>query len=598
MSGCQRYTQVEQRAEQRAMEVSAILKRPGKKSGSGGNDGNGRSRAEGSSGRRRGRRAGRVAIAGPILIVCAIVAVLAAFDYSMNSGQIYRGVSAGSVDLGGMTPAQAEAAIREEATGALQEVNFTGPEEYTFSAEEMGIDYDIAATVEEAYGVGREGGVFARISDRFQGMYGNLSVEPDVDFEPERSRSQVESVASELNAEASEAEVDIVGPEVAVADSAEGYSMDTRATMENVNAAVEDMDGEVEIVGEVLTPELLTAEAERAAEQARGAMDGQLVVSGAGEEWTVSPAAIGASLDVTAEGGDFQVALDRQAMRENLGVVYQTINQAPVEASYDVNGTDVSVSPSQEGRRIENQNFLEDIEANIFGGQREFQIPVAVAQPEMTTEQAEAMRPTELLGEYSTNYLTYDDTPGRVTNLEVGSDAVNGQLVAPGEVFSFNALASQYEYESAGAIIDGQVDEADGGGLCQVSSTLYMAANYAGLEIVERHPHFAELPYIQPGFDATVWFGALDMQFRNTTDGYILVEETLDEESGEVYSAIHGVPQNVAVEMDAQQTLDTTDAEGNPVTEWDTFKTVSRNGQVEFNGLYHTDRYEFLEPGE
>ena len=142
-----------------------------------------------------------MAIAGPILIVCAIVAVLAAFDYSMNSGQIYRGVSAGSVDLGGMTPAQAEAAIREEATGALQEVNFTGPEEYTFSAEEMGIDYDIAATVEEAYGVGREGGVFARISDRFQGMYGNLSVEPDVDFEPERSRSQVESVASELNAE-------------------------------------------------------------------------------------------------------------------------------------------------------------------------------------------------------------------------------------------------------------------------------------------------------------------------------------------------------------------------------------------------------------
>ncbi|MBA2693340.1 MAG: VanW family protein [Rubrobacter sp.] len=516
----------------------------------------------------------------------------------MNNGNIYRGVSAGSVELGGLTPEQAEAAINEEATGALREVSFSGPEEYTFSAEEMGIDYDVAATVEEAYAVGREGGVFERISERFQGMYGTVEVEPDVEFAPERARAQVEGIAAELNAEANEAGVEIVGPEVAVSGSSEGYQMDMRATMENVDTAVEDMSGEVEIVGETLTPQLVTAEAERAAERARGAMDGQLVVSGAGEQWTVSPAAIGASLAVTTEGGDFQVAFDRQAMRENLGAVYETINQAPVEASYEVSGTDVSVSPGREGRTIENQRFLDDIEANIFGGQREFQIPIAVATPEMTTEQAEAMKPTEMLGEYSTNYLTYDDTPGRVTNLEIGSEAVDGQLVAPGEVFSFNALASQYDYEAAGAIIDGQVDEADGGGLCQVSSTLYMAANYAGLEIVERHPHFAELPYIQPGFDATVWFGALDMQFRNTTDGYILIEETLDEESGEVYSAIHGVPQNVSVEMESEQTLDTTDSEGNPVTEWDTFKTVARDGQVEFDGLFHTDRYEFLEPGE
>lgn len=524
--------------------------------------------------------------------------MLVAFDYSMNSGNIYRGVSAGDVDLGGLTPEQAEAEIREEATGALQEVNFTGPEEYSFSAEEMGIDYDVAATVEEAYAVGREGNVFERISERFQGMYGTYSVEPDVEFDAAQARSQVDFIASELNAEATEAGVEVIGPQVQVSESSEGYQVDSRATMENVNAAVEELSGEVEIVGESLTPELLTAEAERAAERARVAMDGQLVMSGAGEQWTVSPAAIGASLDITTEGGDFQVALNREAMQENLATVYAAINQAPVEASYDVSGTNVSVSPSQEGRSIENQRFMDDIETNLFNGQREFQIPIAVTQPEMTTAQAEQMKPTELLGEYSTNYLTYDDTPGRVTNLRIGSNAVNGQLVAPGEVFSFNALAAQYDYESAGAIIDGQVDEADGGGLCQVSSTLYMAANYAGLEIVERHPHYAELPYIQPGFDATVWFGALDMQFRNNTDGYILIEETLDEQSGEVYSAIYGVPQNVSVEMESQQTLDTVDAEGNPVSEWNTYKTVTRNGQVEFNGLFHTDRYEFLEPGE
>jgi vancomycin resistance protein YoaR len=536
--------------------------------------------------------------AGPILIVCAIVAVLVAVDYSTNSGKIYRGVSAGDVDLGGLTQAEAEDAVREQATGALREINLSGPEEYSFSAEEMGVDYNVEATVEEAYSIGREGGIMERVSQRLQGMYGTVEVEPDVEFQAERAREQVESVAADLNTEASEAEVNIFGPEVEVVDSSEGYRTDVRATMENVNSAVEDMSGEAEIVGESLTPELVTAEAERAAERARGAMDGQLVLTGADESWTVSPAAIGASLAITTEGGDFQVELDRQAMRENLENVYATVEREPVEASYAVNGTNVSVTPSQQGRSIQSEEFMNDVASNIFDGQREFQVPVAVARPEMTTAEAEEMKPTELLGEYSTNYLTYDDTPGRVENLKIGSSAVDGQLVAPGEVFSFNALAGQYDYEDAGAIIDGQVDEAEGGGLCQVSSTLYMAANYAGLEIVERHPHFAELPYIQPGFDATVWFGALDMQFRNTTDGYILIEETVDEQSGEVYSAIYGVPQNVAVEMESEQTLDTTDAEGNPVSEWVTYKTVARNGEVEFDGVFHEDRYEYLEPDD
>lgn len=535
---------------------------------------------------------------GPLLIVCAIVAVLVAVDYSVNAGKVYRGVSAGSVDLGGMTRAEAEDSIRENATGALREVNFSGPEEYSFSAEEMGVDYNVEATVEAAYAVGREGGVLERVSERFTGMYGTVAVEPDVEFQPELARERVEEIASELNAEGGEAEVNIFGPEVEVVDSSEGYRMDVRATMESVDAAVEDMSGEAEIVGETLTPELVTAEAERAAERARGAMDGQLVLTGADERWTVSPAAIGSALEVTTEGGDFQVALDREAMRESLGNVYATINQAPVEASYDVNGTDVSVAPGREGRSIRSGEFLEDIESNIFGGQREFQVPVAVARPEMTTAEAEQMKPTELLGEYSTNYLTYDDTPGRVDNLQIASDAMNGQLVAPGEVFSFNALAEPLDYKDASVIVNGRVETAEGGGLCQVSSTLYMAANYAGLDIIDRTPHFAELPYIRPGFDATVWFGAIDMQFRNTTDGYILIEETVNEQSGDVYSAIYGVPQDVEVEMSSEKVGETTDAEGDPMTNWVTYQTVTRNGKVEYDGVLHEDTYEYLEPGE
>ena len=91
--------------------------------------------------------------------------------------------------------------------------------------------------------------------------------------------------------------------------------------------------------------------------------------------------------------------------------------------------------------------------------------------------------------------------------MKLAASAVSGTLVAPGEVFSFNEHASGLDYDKAKTFSEGGVGYADGGGLCQVSSTLYMAAQYAGLEIVERHPHYAVLPYIKPGFDATVWFG-------------------------------------------------------------------------------------------
>ncbi|MDQ3924737.1 MAG: VanW family protein, partial [Actinomycetota bacterium] len=133
--------------------------------------------------------------------------------------------------------------------------------------------------------------------------------------------------------------------------------------------------------------------------------------------------------------------------------------------------------------------------------------------------------PTILLGEYFTD-SAWDPDPGRQSNLRMAAQAIDETVLAPGEEFSALEVLSPLDYEPAKVFTDGGVAYEEGGGLCQISSTLYMAANYAGLEITERNPHYAELNYIQPGFDATVWFGtngwgALDMRFRNNTDGDI-----------------------------------------------------------------------------
>jgi vancomycin resistance protein YoaR len=555
---------------------------------------------EGSSGgffeSPRRKKGGRRGIAGPLIVACAVIAMLVAGDYWMNAGKIYRGVEVGTIALGGKTPAQAEDIIRERTTGALKEIRFSGPEEYTRTAGQMGVDFNVAATVEEAYAVGREGNVFERLGERFGALYGTVEIPPEVDYRPELARAEVEQLAARLDEEPREAELNIVGPEVEVVRSAEGYETDVAATMQSVDRAVDDMTGEAEIVGEVLEPRVNTQEAEDAAERARQAMDGQLVLTAQDQRWTLSPAEIGAALDVAEKDGELQVALDRERLRDGLANVYADLTVEPVEADFVINGSEVSVTPSQTGVSIQDEKFLNALEEGIFEGQREYAVPVVIDEPELTTAEAEKLKPTELLATYDTNYLTYDDSPGRVENLEIASEAVNGTFLAPGEVFSFNALAAPLEYHDTKVIVGGRVDTAEGGGLCQVSSTLYMAANYAGLDVIERHPHYAELPYIRPGFDATVWFGALDMKFENTSPGYILIQQWVDESTGTVHAAIYGRPSGIEVDMSSRKVAEYTDSEGNPVTDWVTYQTVTQNGEVIFDDVLHEDTYKYLKP--
>lgn len=549
--------------------------------------------------RRRSKKKKRVGLgfAGPIIIFCAIVAMLVAVDSWMNSGKIYRGVEVGSIALGGETPEQAKKIVQKRTSGALKEFHFTGAREFTRGADDMGVDFEVSDTVDEAYAVGREGSLIERLKDRLQAAYGTVTISPKVNYQPEKARAQVESVAAKLNEKPKEASVKIVGSEVEVSRSREGYKTDVAATVKNVNDAVGDMSGEARIVGAVLRPDVNTKEAQAAAVKAKKAVDGQLVLTADGQQWTLSPAEIGGALDVNKQDGALKVSLNRDRLRDGLANVYATLTVQPVEANYVVNGSDVSVQPGQTGVSIEDEKFVNAIEDGIFTGKRQYEVPIVKNEPDLTTAQAEKLKPTDLLGTYRTNYMTYDDAPGRVKNLEIASGAVNGQLLAPGEVFSFNALAEPLDYYDTKVIVGGKVDTAEGGGLCQVSSTLYMAANYAGLDVIERSPHYAELPYIQPGFDATVWFGAIDMKFQNTSPGYVLLQEWVDSD-GYVNANVYGKPSGMDVKMHSKKVKEYKDGEGNPVTKWVTYQKVTKNDKVVYDGVLHSDTYKYLKPAE
>jgi vancomycin resistance protein YoaR len=201
----------------------------------------------------------------------------------------------------------------------------------------------------------------------------------------------------------------------------------------------------------------------------------------------------------------------------------------------------------------------------------------------------------EKLGEYRTDYR-YSDNLARKYNLRLSAQAVDGTTLAPGDTFSMNGHVEGLDYKSAKVFADGGETLADGGGLCQVTSTVYMAAQYAGLEIVERHPHYTVLSYIRPGFDATVWFGyngteELDMKFKNTSGAEIELREYVTDD-GFLVAEIWGDPTGKEVEMRSEQDFRDLDRG----IQWSTYKKVTQDGETLREGLLHTDLYSFPPP--
>jgi vancomycin resistance protein YoaR len=537
---------------------------------------------------KRGRQ--RRSIAGPVIIVCAIIAVLVAADFWLNTGRIHRGVEVGSVSLGGKTPAEARQVVRDHVMGPLKDIEFDGPAHFTRGAGAMGMSFNVDETVDEAYAVGREGNILERLSERLRASFGGATIPPDIDYRPAKARAEVREIASRVDRPPREASVKVYGSEVEATDSRDGYDLDLAATMESVDVAIDDMSGKVHIRGDTLEPGVTTAEADAVAKKARGVLAEPLELQAEGESWMVTPDRLGSALVVSAQDGKIEVSLDGDRLDGVLTNVYNDLTVEPVEASYgfDAKG-DVIVKPSREGKSVEGEKLLDDIQDGIFEGKREYQVPINVAEPEYTTTELRSKKPTELQGTYRTNYrATTDQGQTRVENLKIASKAVSGTFVAPGETYSMLDHVANLDYYKTHVIVDGAERLDEGGGLCQVTSTLYNAALYAGMEITERTPHYSQLPYIRPGMDATVWYGGagtaddLDMKFENTSDGYVLLQEYVSND-GYIYANVYGVPDNIKVEMSSKPIFKSEDA-----SKWTTYYEKKKDGKVVFRDQWTT----------
>lgn len=202
--------------------------------------------------------------------------------------------------------------------------------------------------------------------------------------------------------------------------------------------------------------------------------------------------------------------------------INEQIKKPPENASISDAG---SIIPEKIGHRLNEHAFMEKLyEFYYKNGPGTFEVPKIYLYPKVDSELLSNIR-TKRIGQYITYYNSYNKS--RSHNIALAVQAINNYVVFPGEIFSFNKVVGQRTvakgYQKAPEIVRGETIEGIGGGICQVSSTLFNAVDRSGVTITERYSHSKRVPYVPPGRDATVsWYGP-DFAFKNEYNLPILI---------------------------------------------------------------------------
>ncbi len=234
--------------------------------------------------------------------------------------------------------------------------------------------------------------------------------------------------------------------------------------------------------------------------------------------------------------------VDKNKLTKDLKPLSNQINKKAVNAVFKFENNRVTTfTPSNNGEQLNFDKLTNEIyllAPKLFSTQKPqkiyIKIPVTILYPNITTEKANSLGIKELIGEGHS--LFYHSIASRIHNIVLAASRLNGVLVAPGEVFSFDKalgdVSSFTGYQQAYIIQNGKTILGDGGGVCQVSTTFFRAILNSGLPVVERYAHAYRVGYYEedspPGIDATIYVPTVDLKFKNDTGRYILVQSAVD----------------------------------------------------------------------
>ena len=488
------------------------------------------------------------------VIVFGALALIAWLGFEVvYADRIYPGVYVLDYDLSGLTEAEASLLLSEKLDYTYAgQVQFTyQDQDWSASPIDLGYMVDPSSSAHAALMVGRSRWLVPNLVEKGRAWFQGVRLSPLMFYDERIAQLYLQNLAVTLDAPMVEASLELAQAEVIVRNGQIGKKLDVDASLVTLSEMLTSMQsGIVALTVEETQPEILDASAQ--AELARSILSEALVLTaleGSDESgpWTISPEELAGMLAISrvsnGEGVDpvYQVAVNEDLFVAYLNTLAADLHIDPVNTRFmfnDDTGLVEVIEPAVIGRDLNVQASVSYINERLAAGEHQMELQFDTLQPEVTDEMTgEDLGITELIEEQWTYFVGSD--AARVQNIQTAAAQFHGLLVAPGETFSMaDALGNvslENGYAEALIIYGDQTIQGVGGGVCQVSTTLFRTAFFAGFPIVERHAHAYRVGYYEQeaggyrnsqwaGFDATVYVPIVDLKFTNDTEYWLLME--------------------------------------------------------------------------
>nr|WP_245622241.1 VanW family protein [Corynebacterium oculi] len=455
----------------------------------------------------------------------------------MTRGTVPRGAAVGGVQIGGMSKQDAAEKLDAELGGvSARPVAVRAGELHTqFIPADSGVAPDWAATVEAA------GAQSLNPVTRVRGFFDSYEVDIVSRAEDSAFTSALERVRTDLSREPRNGAVRIEAGKVAAEPAINGQSIDREELRQRVTAEWLNPKG-IEVAAAVVEPDIRDDAVRAAAEgDAARAVSAPVVAQGRdGVKGVIPVERMGEVVTFSPDQGVLRTDVDLDAARAMLAQGLAGTERQRANAQISFSGGSKRVTPHVDGVTIDWEKSAHQLRERIVGTQpRQFDVVYIDEPATFTTEQAEAATFDDVVGEFSTG--GYSEASGK--NIALVAQAVNGALIPPGETFSLNGYTGPrgkaQGYVESGIILNGHADEAVGGGISQFATTLYNAAYFAGMTDVAHTPHSYYISRYPAGREATVYEGAIDLQFRNDSDHPVRIDTSVG--GGDVTVRLMGV---------------------------------------------------------
>lgn len=484
---------------------------------------------------------------GAALLTLLLAILLIAWQFAMRD-RVAPGVFVGDVDLSGLTAAEAEAALHAE-YAAVEETIYVlraGESAWRAPGGQLGLRIASEDMLGNAFALGHSGLALDDIVTQSRLWFAGARLPLQLTLDENAALEYLRDLASQIERARQDASLGIVDGAPRIHPGAPGRQLDIPATLTRLTEALRapGANAEIDLVINESAPQRWNIEA--AAQRLEAALSGpvQLFATDRNGDalgpWTITTDQIHALLRVVLraqeQGKRYDVSINADAFEAYLNSLASGLVIAPTDGRYDFNaqtGALSALSPSRGGRELNIEKTIEQLEKTVFD--RESRLAPMVFDYSLPRYHdgiaAADLGITELVAEATTYY--WGSTPNRRSNIALGAQKLNGVIIAPGEEFAFNRLLGDINpaagFLDGAVIFGGRTVTGIGGGICQVSTTLFRAAFSGGYAITERNSHGYRVGYYEyagagPGLDAAIWQPSSDLRFLNNSPHHLLIE--------------------------------------------------------------------------